>query len=109
VGHQEAVLEILKPLPNMVDANGFVLEGWGFKSIHNGMTIMLYVGHDKYDQFEGFKSPKTITLKPLPPSGDQVVKHELGKLCDGPGMELHGTIYTFKLVRGNDMAFHGGA
>jgi hypothetical protein len=51
MGHKGAVLAILKPVLNKVDANGFVLEGWGFNSIHNGVKIMLYEGHDKYDQF----------------------------------------------------------
>jgi hypothetical protein len=94
MGHQRAVLAILKPVMNMVDANGVVLEGWGFNTIHNGVKIMLYEGPDKYDQF--------VTQL-------QAIKQELRELCDGPGMELHGTIYTFKLVLGGDMAFQGGA
>jgi hypothetical protein len=51
MGHQGAVLAILKPVLNGVDANGFVQEGWGFNSIHNGAKIILYEGHDKFDQF----------------------------------------------------------
>jgi hypothetical protein len=94
MGHQGDVLAILKPVMNMLDANGFVLEGWGFNNIHNGVKIMLREGHDKYDEF--------VTQL-------QVIKQELRELCDGPGMEPHGTIYTFKLVQGGDMAFHGGA
>jgi hypothetical protein len=51
IGHHGAVLAILKPVLNIVDANGFVLEVWGFNNTHNGLNIMLYEGHDKYDQF----------------------------------------------------------
>jgi hypothetical protein len=94
MGHQGDVLAILKPVQNRVDANGFVLEGWAFNSIHNGVKIMLYEGHDKYDKF--------VTQL-------QAIKQELRELCDGPGMELHGTIYAFKLVLGGDMTFQGGA
>jgi hypothetical protein len=41
MGHQGAVLAILKPVLNMVYASGFVLEGWGFINIHNGVKIMM--------------------------------------------------------------------
>jgi hypothetical protein len=51
MGHQGAMLAILKPVLNRADANGFVLEGWGFNNIHNGVKIVLYEGHAKYDQF----------------------------------------------------------
>jgi hypothetical protein len=94
IGHQGAVLAILNPVLNKVDANGFVREGWGFNNIHNGVKIMLYEGHDNYDEFA---------------TQLQAIKQELRVLCDGPGMELDGTIYTFKLVMGGDMAFQGGA
>jgi hypothetical protein len=77
IGHQGAVLAILKPLLIMVDASGFVLEGWGFNNIHNGVKTMLYEGHDKYDQF----------VAQL-----QAIKQELRELCYGPGMEMHGTM-----------------
>jgi hypothetical protein len=33
IGHQGAVLAILKLVLNRVDANGFVLGGWGFNNI----------------------------------------------------------------------------
>jgi hypothetical protein len=84
------MLTILKPVLNEVDAHGFVLEGWGFNNIPNGVKIMLYEGHDKYDQF--------VTQL-------RAIKQELRELCDGPGIEVHGMIYTFKLVLGGDMAF----
>jgi hypothetical protein len=92
MGHQGAVLAILKHVLNNVDANGFVLEGWGFNNIQNGVKVVLYEGHDKYDQ--------CVTQL-------QVIKQDLSRdLCNGPaGMEMHGTIYTFKLVMGGDMAF----
>ena len=51
MGNQGAVLCILKPVLTRVDTNGFVLEGWGYNSIHNAVKIMLHEGHDKYDQF----------------------------------------------------------
>jgi hypothetical protein len=51
MGHQGAVLATLKLVLKRVDANGFVLEGLGFDNIHNGVKIMLYEGHDMYDQF----------------------------------------------------------
>jgi hypothetical protein len=88
------VLAILKPMLKRVDASGFLLESWGLNNIHNGVRIMLHEVHDKYDQF-----------------GTQfhAIRQEHIELCDGPGMELHGTIYTFKLVLGGDMAFQGGA
>jgi hypothetical protein len=66
-----------------VDTNGFVLEGWGYNNIHNAVRIMLYEGHDKYDQF--------VTQL-------EVIKQELREIYDGPGMELNGAIYIFKLV-----------
>jgi hypothetical protein len=68
MGHRGAVLAILKPVLNMVDANGLVLAGWGFNYIHNGVNIMLYEGHDKYDQF--------VTQL-------QAIKQALRELCDG--------------------------
>jgi hypothetical protein len=92
MGHQGAVLAILKPCLNMVDANGFVVEGSGFKNIHNGVKTMLYEGHDNYYHF--------VTHV-------EAIKHELRELCDGLDMEMHGIIYTFKLVLGGDMAFQG--
>jgi hypothetical protein len=55
---------------------------------------MHYEGHDKHYQF--------VTQL-------QAIKADLGDLCDGAGMELHGTIYTFKLVVGGNMAFQGRA
>jgi hypothetical protein len=54
----------------------------------------MYEGHDKYDKF--------VTQL-------QTIKRELRELCDSPGMELHGTIYTFMLFLGGDMSFQGGA
>jgi hypothetical protein len=93
MGNLGAVLAMLKPMPTRVDANGFVVEGWGYNNIHNAVKIMLYEGHDEYDQF----------LTQL-----DAIKQELSEICDGPGMELHGAIYTFKLVIGGDMAFQGG-
>jgi hypothetical protein len=77
MGNQGAVLCIQKPLLTRVDTNGFVLEGWGYNSIHNAVKIMLYEGHDKYDQF--------VTQL-------EAIKQELKEICDGPGMELHGAI-----------------
>jgi hypothetical protein len=53
-----------------VDANGVVLEGWGFNNIHYGVKIILHEGHDKYAQF----------VAQL-----QAIKHNMRKLCDGPG------------------------
>jgi hypothetical protein len=47
MGNQGAMLAILKPVLTRVDANGFVLEGWGYTNIHNGVKIILYEGHDK--------------------------------------------------------------
>jgi hypothetical protein len=95
MGHQGAVLVILMPVVNIVASHGFVLEGLGFNNIHIGVKTMVYDGrYDKYDQFV---------------THFHAIKQELGDLCDGPGMELHGTIYTFKLVLGGDMAFEGGA
>jgi hypothetical protein len=93
MGNQGAVLAILKPVLTRVDANGFVLEGWGYNNIHNVVKIMLYEGHDKYDQF--------VTQL-------DAIKQELREICDVPGMELYGAIYIFKLVIGGDMAFQGG-
>jgi hypothetical protein len=55
---------------------------------------MLYEGHDKYDQF--------VTQL-------EAIKQELREIYDGPGMELHGAIYIFKLIIGGDMAFQGGS
>jgi hypothetical protein len=92
MGHQGAVLAILKQVLNIVDANGFVLEGLGFNIIHKGVTILLYEGNDKcYHCVTQLEDLRTI-------------KQELRDLCDCPGMEVHGTIYTLlKLVLGGDM------
>jgi hypothetical protein len=51
MGNQGAVLAILKPAMNMVDANGLMLAGWGFNGIHNGVKTTMYEGFEKYDQF----------------------------------------------------------
>jgi hypothetical protein len=95
MGNQGAVLCILKPVLTRVDTNGFVLEGWGYKNIHNPVKIMLYAeGHDKYDHF--------VTQL-------DAIMQEMREICYGPGMELHGAIYIFKLVIGGDMAFQSGS
>jgi hypothetical protein len=44
MGHQGAVLNILKHVLNKFNSNAFVLEGWGLNNIHNGVKIMLYEG-----------------------------------------------------------------
>jgi hypothetical protein len=50
MGHQGAVITILKPMLNMLDANGFVPEDRSFvNNMHTGVKIMMYEGHDKYD------------------------------------------------------------
>eukprot|EP00873_Tetraselmis_striata_P010756 jgi/Tetstr1/431020/TSEL_002038.t1 len=93
LGHQGAVLAILKPLLRRVDEEGYVMEGWGVDSIHNAVKIMLYEGQDKYEQF--------ITQM-------EAIKDQLMELCDGSGMKLHDEIYTFKMVLGGDMAWQSG-
>eukprot|EP00873_Tetraselmis_striata_P014508 jgi/Tetstr1/434772/TSEL_023823.t1 len=100
LGHQGAVLAILKPLLRRVDEEGYVMEGWGVDSIHNAVKIMLYEGQDKYEQF----------ITPM-----EAVKDQLMELCDGSWMKLHDDIYTFQMVLGGDMAWqswiygHAGA
>jgi hypothetical protein len=58
------------------------------------VKIILYKGHDKYGMF--------VTQL-------HAIKQKLRETCDRQGIELHGTTYTFKLVLGGDLAFHGGA
>jgi hypothetical protein len=48
---KELCLPSSPSVPNRVVANGFVLEGWGFNIIRNGVKIMMYEGQDKYDEF----------------------------------------------------------
>jgi hypothetical protein len=86
MGSQGAVLAIPMPMLIMVDTNGFVLERWGYKNIHNAVKIMLYEGHDKYDQLA---------------TQLDAIKQELKEICDGLGLEMHGAIYVFKLVIGS--------
>jgi hypothetical protein len=69
------VLAALKPVLNIVDANGLVMEGRGFNNIHNNVKIMAYEGHEKYYQF--------VTQL-------QAIKEELRELCYESGRELHG-------------------
>jgi hypothetical protein len=92
MGNKGAVLAILKPVLTRVDANGFVLEGWGYNNMHNVVKLMLFEGHYKDGQF----------VKQL-----DVNKHELREICDSPEMKLHGAIYIFEIAIGGDMAFQG--
>eukprot|EP00873_Tetraselmis_striata_P012416 jgi/Tetstr1/432680/TSEL_022048.t1 len=92
LGHQGAVLAILNPLLMRVAKSGCVLEGWAVNSIHNAVKIMLYEGQYKHDQF----------INEM-----EAIKDQLMEIVYGLGMKLHGEVYTFKLVLGGDMAFHG--
>eukprot|EP00873_Tetraselmis_striata_P038123 jgi/Tetstr1/458387/TSEL_044825.t1 len=87
--YEGALLAILKPLLIRVDKSGYVMEGWAVKNIHNYVKIVLYEGQDKYDQF----------INQL-----EAIKEHLMEITYGPGMKLHGEVYTFKLVLGGDMA-----
>eukprot|EP00873_Tetraselmis_striata_P006096 jgi/Tetstr1/426360/TSEL_016672.t1 len=93
LGHQGAVLAILNPLLMRVAKSGCVLEGWAVNSIHNAVKIMLYEGQYKHAQF----------INEM-----EAIKDQLMEIVYGLGMKLHGEVYTFKLVLGGDMAFHGG-